>query len=128
MVYKQDWMLRKIQLITDMLAHTVFHTSVIKYEVENAAHPTETDRLYYELDGLIEQKKIGEAEDLLLDSIDTGKRSHLALALDFYRKINKFDDEELDLCDFPRPEIMDGIETVIELFGLSEIAEQAVVQ
>ncbi len=124
MVYKQDWMLRKIQLITDLIAHTVFRTSVIKYEVENAAHPTQTDRLYDELDALVEQKELGEAEDLLLDSIDAGNRKHLELALDFYRKINKFDDEELDLCDFPRSEIMDGIETVIEIFGLSEIAQQ----
>ncbi len=124
MVFKQDWMLRKIQLITDLIAHTVFHTSVIKYQKENAANPTQTDRLYDELDALIEQKELGEAEDLLLDGIDAGNRKHLELALDFYRKINKFDDEELEACNFPRSEIMDGIETVIEIFGLSDIARQ----
>jgi hypothetical protein len=123
MVYKQDWMLRKIQLITDLIAHTVFHTSVVKYERENAFNPTDTDKLCDELDALVEQKELGEAEDLLLDSIDAGNRKHLELALDFYRKINKFDDEELDLCDFPRSEIMDGIETVIEIFGLTDIAQ-----
>lgn len=123
MVYKQDWMLRKIQLITDMIAHTVFHTSVIKYQKENVLNPTQTDRLHSRLDSLIEQKEIGEAEDLLLDSIDPGNRKHLELALDFYRKVNRLDDEELDLCDFPRSEIMDGIETVLEIFGLTDIAQ-----
>ena len=121
MFYKKDWILRQIQMIADMIAHAVFGTSAIAYMSENEASPTETDQLYLKLDMLISQKRIGEAEDCLLDSIETGNKKHLELALDFYQKVNRLSDEELEQANFPRQEIMDGVNYIIEKFGLTDL-------
>ena len=121
MFYKRDWILRQIQMIADMIAHAVFGTSAIAYMSENEAAPTETDQLYLKLDMLIAQKRIGEAEDCLLDSMEAGNRKHLELAMDFYQKLNRLSDEELAEANFPRQEIMDGVNFIIEKFGLNDL-------
>jgi hypothetical protein len=121
MFYKRDWILRQIQMIADMIAHAVFGTSAIAYMSENEAAPTETDQLYLKLDMLISQKRIGEAEDCLLDSIEAGNRKHLELAMDFYQKINRLSDEELEQANFPRQEILDGVNYIIKKFGLTDL-------
>jgi len=121
MFYKRDWILRQIQMIADMIAHAVFHKSVIAYQSENAANPTQTDRLFSRLDMLITQRKIGEAEDLLFEQIEADNPKHLELAMDFYRKVNHLSDEELEKSGFPRQEILDGLNAVLKKFGLSNI-------
>ena len=121
MFYKKDWILRQIQMIADMIAHAVFGTSAIAYMSENEASPTETDQLYLKLDMLISQKRIGEAEDAMLEHIETGNKKHLELALDFYQKVNRLSDEELEQANFPRQEIMDGVNYIIEKFGLTDL-------
>lgn len=121
MFYKRDWILRQIQMIADMIAQAVFHKSVIVYQSENEIAPTQTDRLFSRLDVLVEQGEIGEAEDLLFGGIEAGNQKHLELAMDFYRKINRMSDEELEKCSFPRQEILDGLNAVVKKFGLSDI-------
>lgn len=123
MFYKQDWILRQIQMIGEMISMAAFHKSTIAYENENVVSPTQTDQLYSRLDSLIAQKKLNEAEDALYDELDTNNPRHLELALDFYQKLNRFSDEELEECNFPREEIMDGMNTVIERFGLSDLVQ-----
>ena len=124
MFYKRDWILRQIQMIADMIAHAVFGTSAIAYMSENEVAPTETDQLYRKLDMLIAQKRIGEAEDCLLESIEAGNKKHLELAIDFYQKVNRLSDEELAEANFPRQEIMDGVNYIIEKFGLTDLVNE----
>jgi hypothetical protein len=121
MFYKQDWILRQIQMIGEMISMAVFHKSVIAYENENVVAPTQTDRLFFRLDMLIAQRKIGEAEDLLFGQIEADNPKHLELAMDFYHRINRLSDEELEKCGFPRQEILDGLNAVVKKFGLSDI-------
>lgn len=121
MFYKRDWILRQIQMIADMIAHAVFGTSAIAYMSESEAAPTEADQLYLKLDMLIAQKRIGEAEDCLFDSIEAGNRKHLELAMDFYQKLNRLSDEALEEANFPRQEILDGMNFIIEKFGLADL-------
>ena len=121
MFYKRDWILRQIQMVGEMIARAVFGTSVIAYTSENEVSPTRTDQLYHTLDMLISQKRIGEAEDRLFEGVDAGNPKHLELAMDFYQKINRLSDEELEQCHFPRQEILDGVNAIIEKFGLNDL-------
>lgn len=122
MFLKQDWILRQIQMIVDMVARIVFHKGAISYEIENAANPSQTDLLYSELIRLIDQRKLGEAEDRLMEQIDVNDRKHLELALDFYQKLNRLSDNELEQSGFPRSEISDGLNTILKLFELGNLA------
>lgn len=51
MFYKQDWILRQIQMIGEMISMAVFHKSIIACENESVVNPTETDQLYSRLNG-----------------------------------------------------------------------------
>jgi hypothetical protein len=70
---------------------------------------------------LITDSKINEAEDLLFESIDTFDSNYLLLALDFYARLNEYDDDDLKQCNFSREEIDDGLMEVKKLFGLNLI-------
>ena len=41
--------------------------------------------------------------------------------MDFYQKINRLSDEELEQNNFPRQEILDGVNAIIEKFGLNDL-------
>jgi hypothetical protein len=94
---------------------------VYKRQLENTANPSPTDLLFAELNRLIAEQHFNEAEDFLLDHIDPQNRKHLELALDFYQKLNRFTDEELERQNFPRQEITDGIKEVLDLYQLSNL-------
>lgn len=118
MYYEKDWFMRQIDMMVQFVAHTVFHRDKIDYEIADETNLSETDLLYHRLRNLIAENKICEAENLLFDSLDTGNKQYLNLALDFYQTINKMSDEALEACDFSRDEISDGVSTVLRKFQI----------
>ena len=52
-------------------------------------------------------------------TVDPHNKSGLALAFDFYDRLNKMTDEELEQNDFSREEIDSGLRDVMKLYELS---------
>lgn len=69
---------------------------------------------------LLEEKKVKEAENLMLDLLDrvcSAKDNHiLYAALYFYQTLNEWDDGELEQADYSREEIRDGIQNVMKIY------------
>jgi len=73
---------------------------------------------------LLAEGKINEAEDLLFEAIEleaAGSDEHidhdfLRVALDFYLKLNQYDDDELKRYNFSRVEADDGWTEITRLF------------
>lgn len=119
LLIQYDWFLFQIQLLALAIARIVFGKGSLEYETENEEIPTATDYLHRRLLELLARKRICEAENLLFDSLDPHNKSGLALALDFYDRLNKMTDEELEQNDFSREEIDSGLRDVIKLYELS---------
>lgn len=43
----------------------------------------------------------------------------MKIALDFYDRLNKLSDEELEIADFNREEIKTGIDDILKLYNIS---------
>lgn len=114
-MFEQDWILRQIDTLVQFVARVVFQKDYIQYDVEDADHLTETDDLYMKLNTLLRAGKICEAEDLLFDS-RSSSREFLAVAVDFYQKLSKMSDEELEAHNFSRQEIYDGLKEIVFSF------------
>ena len=56
--------------------------------------------------------------NLLFDKIDVQNPKHLAIAINFYDKLNKLTDETLDSSNYSREEINQGLNDILDEFGI----------
>ena len=122
MYFQKDWLMRQIEDMIRIIAKIYFGKDFSKYEIVDQTHMTETDVWYKTLLALVDQRRLGEAEDLLFDTIDTDNAHHMSVALDFYHTLNALSDEELEDADFAREEVRDGLKQICELFGIPAAA------
>ena len=71
-----------------------------------------------ELKALCNQGKINEAENLLFEQLDFSDPSTFPIALGFYQHLNSFSDKELELWDYSREEIFEGLEDCAREYGV----------
>ena len=122
-MYEQDWIMRQIQMLVRFIAKLIYGKDTVEYQVTEAAEQgdmSETDLLFYEIERLLADSKICEAEDLLFDRLNISKK-YLELAVDFYQKINEFSDDDLENANFSREEIQSGLKEIMKIFGLSDL-------
>ncbi len=91
------------------------------YEVADESAPTQDDILFLTLTSLVNENKICEAEDLLFENLDGYGKQRLAVACEFYQRLNAFSDEALEEADFSREEINEGLVAVMKRYGLEAI-------
>lgn len=114
----QDWLIRQIQLLIHFIARVIFKKEYIDYTVEDTEKVTETDLLYARLIALLKKSAIGEAEDLLFRNFEKDNPRYLELAMDFYQRLNKLSDEELETGNFSREEIQEGVKDILDQAGI----------
>lgn len=121
MYYQKDWILRQIEMLTQLVARLVFCKDQITYEIQDKGSSSQTDLLYLRLQKLVVEKKFCGAEDLLFENLDSHDLEYLRLAMDFYQTLNKFSDDELEKNNFSREEIFDGMNDVVKRFQIPTI-------
>ena len=118
-MYYQDWVMRQIKIMIDMIAKIVFKKDNIQFNIYNESNSEEIHRLHERLINLISQLKFNEAEDILFEKVKNNDLIYMKIALDFYERINKLSDEELQKWNFTREEIKLGIEDILKLYNIS---------
>ena len=118
MFYEQDWLCKQIQMLVRFVAKVVFGKDTAEYKFLIEESLTGTNALHRDIVNLLQKGDICQAENMLFDNIDPQNKEHLALAVDFYERVNNLSDEELERAFFSRSEIKDGIRNVMEMFGL----------
>lgn len=117
-MYVNDWISRQINALVNMIAKIILGKDSISF-IENTENISESElSLYEKLIVLIESLKINEAEDLLFDYLDYDNVRGLSLAIDFYSRLNKLSDEELEKSNFSREEIKQGIDDILNMYKL----------
>ncbi len=123
MGFQDDWMMRQIEMMTRFIANVVFKKNEedINYEIigniEDTDSLTSTDKTYLELCALVKDGEIGQAEDLLFDNMEYSDK-YIELASDFYRRLNRMSDDELEAGGFSRDEVYDGYVEIMSLLGV----------
>lgn len=120
-MFTQDWMMRQIETLTLAIAKIVFRKDTAEYHPSAAGEDgilSNADRLHMTLNAALKEGRISEGEDLLFDALEDGDRNCLEVALDFYFRLNELSDQELAAGNFSRQEIQDGLNDVMEQFGI----------
>lgn len=116
--FQQDFIMRQIELIARYIAESVFKKKSTEYKIIEKENLSDTDKLHNKLVNLINENKINEAEDLLFDSLDLNNKKYLEVAIDFYSRLTKLDDATLELNDFTKEEIAEGLADVSNKYGI----------
>ena len=111
--------MRQIEFITIAIAEIVFNKPSSRYEIQSEVRQIESDLLYVLLCGMVDDKNINGAEDLLFDMFEADNHEHLLIATDFYNKLSSMTDADLRNADFTREEIERGRSEINAIFGLS---------
>ncbi|QQY78838.1 hypothetical protein EDD65_11113 [Keratinibaculum paraultunense] len=115
-MFEQDYIMRKIRNLVRFLARTFLNKDEVTYELPILEEYTKTDYIHKELIILLEQGKINKAENLLFENLDTDNKRYMELALDFYERLNNFEDDFLEENNFSREEIEEGLKEIFNKF------------
>ena len=117
-MYHQDWIMRQITSFIHMIGKVLFKKDSVELNIHGESNSEKVHILYERLINLINNLKVNEAEDLLFENIETNDLIYIKIAMDFYDKVNKLSDEELEEADFNREEIKLGLEDILRLYGI----------
>ena len=118
MKFEEDYVMRMIKDMVKALACVVFGKRFTEYEVEEEK-ADDTDFLYRDIIEMADRGKINEAENILLDELDTGDLNMFEIALCFYLYLAHLDEDFLEEHRYTREEIGEGMEALAEDFGVS---------
>lgn len=114
--------MRQIETITRLIAKIIIRKDTTEYrmshEGEESPQLSEADDLYVAMFALTEKGSFDEAENMLFACMDTKDLTFLDVANDFYARLNSLSDSALAAGNFSRQEIQDGLEEVMEQFGV----------
>lgn len=119
MSYHQDWLMQQIEAITATLKYVISGKKehIVAEDIQ-APTPMGDDGLYLQLQALVRQGNICEAEDLLYELMEEPDSRVLDAARRFYEDLNRLSDETLRQCNFSREEILEGLQNVCGQFGI----------
>ena len=110
--------MRQIKMIIDIIAKLVLKRDNMEFNIYNESNSIEIHKLYERLINLINQLKLNEAEDILFEEVDNKDLNYMKVAIDFYERISKLSDEELEIGKFTREEIKLGIEDILKIYNI----------
>ena len=120
-MYHQDWLMRQIE----MLSSYVFHILLGKADELTGDVHIDTKKetagdgsgLGAKLTALVRVERFCEAENLLYAAVEEGEPEALTAGLRFYSDLNALPDETLVRCNFPRDEILSGLQELCAACG-----------
>lgn len=116
-MFKDDYMMRQIETLSETVAHLVFQKKSADYTP--GERETGADELYFALHTLVEAGEINEAENRLYEDCDLNDVRYLEVAVDFYAHLNNLSDKTLEAGGFSREEIQEGLRDLLDQFGVS---------
>lgn len=120
MDYEQDYIMRMIKDMVRALALVIFGKKDIRYEIPEENERTDTDNLYARILEMADKGEINEAENILLMDIPASTPYYSVMAVDFYQHISEYSDEFLAEHDYSREEILEGLESFAQKYGILE--------
>ena len=105
------------QVIRALIGVLLDKKTTLEHEMLANGQQTSGEDYLQRLAVLADQGKICEAENMLLEALESGSDEACRAALLFYEHINEFDDDYLEEHDFSRAEIRQGVLNVAEYMG-----------
>ena len=118
-MFKQDYIMNQIRNLAKLLVKMVLNKETVTVELRDETSATGQEQLLQTFCRMVEQGQINEAENLLYEELDFEDLEQYEIALAFYLHVNELEDTFLEMHDYSRAEIRDGICDVSKKFGIA---------
>lgn len=120
MALKQDYILRLIEEVINVLVKSLKDDESIKEELDASSNGEE--KLTY-LIRLVDEKRINDAENFLFDNLDLENTKDFEIGMLFFKYLNEKDDLFLEEANYSREEISEGIVDLSREYGFGEFLD-----
>ena len=118
-MFQEDYFMRQIEMASAGIAKTLLNKEKDVYEMTDPYENAAANDLNKQLMDFLSDGKINEAENLLFAAVENDvhvDHDYFRVALDFYLKLNQYNDGYLELCHFSRAEADAGWVEITRLF------------
>ncbi len=119
---EQDYITRQIREIARVLAKILFNVDS-ETVIEDIEDRLEENEIWKELQYMIDEGNINDAENYLDDLLSEGDTESVQIALLFYSYLNEKSEDFLEGNGFSKEEVKLGMENVAEGLGLNGLTD-----
>ena len=123
MALKQDYILRMIEELINVLIKTLKNENKEDIEIDDVEKLKNENELYKELIDLVDNKKINEAENYLYEKLEENNKTDFVIGMAFYKDLNEKDDSFLEECNYSREEVLEGIADLSKMYGFGDFVQ-----
>lgn len=121
MIEQKDYVMRIVHEWVRTLIKLIFNQDIDKDDDDGIS--LEVMELYRKLLSMIDDGKINEAENILVDGLETGGQVYFEMALLFYEKLIGKTEEFLAEHDYSQEEVVDGLKYVVDYYGYGSLMD-----
>ena len=121
MIEQKDYVMRIVHEWVRTLIKLIFNQDIDKDDDDGIS--LEVMELYRKLLSMIDDGKINEAENILVDGLETGGQAYFEMALLFYEKLSGKTEEFLAEHDYSQEEVGDGLKYVVDYYGYGSLMD-----
>lgn len=121
MIEQKDYVMRIVHEWVRTLIKLIFNQDIDKDDDDGIS--LEVMELYRKLLSMIDDGKINEAENVLVDGLETGGQAYFEMALLFYEKLSGKTEEFLAEHDYSQEEVVDGLKYVVDYYGYGSLMD-----
>lgn len=121
MIEQKDYVMRIVHEWVRTLIKLIFNQDIDKDDDDGIS--LEVMELYRKLLSMIDDGKIKEAENILVDGLETGGQAYFEMALLFYEKLSGKTEEFLAEHDYSQEEVVDGLKYVVDYYGYGSLMD-----
>ena len=121
MIEQKDYVMRIVHEWVRTLIKLIFNQDIAKDDDDGIS--LEVMELYRKLLSMIDDGKINEAENILVDGLETGGQAYFEMALLFYEKLSGKTEEFLAEHDYSQEEVVDGLKYVVDYYGYGSLMD-----
>lgn len=123
MALKQDYILRMIEELINVLIKTLKNENKEDIEIDDVEKLKNENKFYKELIDLVDNKKINEAENYLYEKLEENNKTDFVIGMAFYKDLNEKDDSFLEECNYSREEVLEGIADLSKMYGFGDFVQ-----
>jgi len=121
LIEQKDYVMRIVHEWVRTLIKLIFNQDIDKDDDDGIS--LEVMELYRKLLSMIDDGKINEAENILVDGLETGGQAYFEMALLFYEKLSGKTEEFLAEHDYSQEEVVDGLKYVVDYYGYGSLMD-----
>ena len=119
---EKDYIMRIIKEVSRVLFSLMLGKQYKSVELQKENKYEVSGETLEELQNMVDQGLVNEAENVLLEGIDYTKEQEIIAAVLFYQYVSEKDTEFLTLHSYSKEEALDGLKRLTEKSGYGELS------